>query len=95
MILSREGDAQSAYSRSRANSMMDDGIARDERGAHEVRPGHNVPFDRGKGGDAYMDKVSSHTSRDTHSQRITIEDNRSTFQLVHELLDSLSVMKGK
>ena len=122
----RAKDAQSAYSRSRADSLMDDGNAREERGAHQfgpgyyydgesspdhskvddgnaheergaykVVPGQNVPFDRGKRGDEYIDQVSSHTSRDADSQQITIGDNRSSFQLVHQLLGRLSVKKGE
>jgi hypothetical protein len=83
----RAKDAQSAYSRMLANSMMDDGNAREERGAHEAGPGKNTPFDRGKRGDEYLDQVSSYTNRDVHSQQNTIGDNRSSFQLVHQLLD--------
>ena len=76
------------------DSKVDDGNAHEERGAYKVVPGQNVPFDRGKRGD-YMDQVSLHTSRDADSQQITIGDNRSSFQLVHQLLDRLSVMKGE
>ena len=60
---------------------MDDGNAREERGAHEVGPGQNTPFDRGKRGGQYMDQVSSYTNRDAHSQQITIGDNEDQFSV--------------